>query len=173
MIVAFWAAVGKVALKVLQFLVGDKKGRKFLGYVIGIALFIVLIPVIALYGLFGWMGAGDVADIVGYDAIYENLPSDIQDQLTENEVQLQTIDTVFAENGLTDDEADQAKLIYLSYLTDRYSEENFYQTLADCFLTVSEESDLLTNISSAFGVEFSDADRDQFNQYFGGDSNES
>ena len=171
MIVAFWAAVGKVALKVLQFLVGDKKGRKFLGYVIGIALFIVLIPVIALYGLFGWMGAGDVADIVGYDAIYENLPSDIQDQLTENETQLQQIDTVFAENGLTDDEADQAKLIYLSYLTDRYSEENFYQRLADCFLTVSEESDLLTNISSAFGVEFSDADRDQFNEYFGGDSN--
>ena len=171
MIVAFWAAVGKVALKVLQFLVGDKKGRKFLGYVIGIVLFIVLIPVIALYGLFGWMGAGDVADIVGYDAIYENLPSDIQDQLTENETQLQQIDTVFAENGLTDDEADQAKLIYLSYLTDRYSEENFYQRLADCFLTVSEESDLLTNISSAFGIEFSDADRDQFNEYFGGDSN--
>ena len=171
MIVAFWAAVGKVALKVLQFLVGDKKGRKFLGYVIGIALFIVLIPVIALYGLFGWMGAGDVADIVGYDAIYENLPSDIQDQLTENETQLQQIDTVFAENGLTDDEADQAKLIYLSYLTDRYSEDNFYQTLADCFLTVSEESDLLTNVSSAFGIEFSDADRDQFNEYFGGDSN--
>ena len=171
MIAAFWAAVGKVALKVLQFLVGDKKGRKFLGYVIGIVLFIVLIPVIALYGLFGWMGAGYVADIVGYDAIYENLPSDIQDQLTENETQLQQIDTVFAENGLTDDEADQAKLIYLSYLTDRYSEENFYQRLADCFLTVSEESDLLTNISSAFGIEFSDADRDQFNEYFGGDSN--
>ena len=171
MVVAFWAAVGKVALKVLQFLVGDKKGRKFLGYVIGIVLFIVLIPVIALYGLFGWMGAGDVADIVGYDAIYENLPSDIQDQLTENETQLQQIDTVFAENGLTDDEVDQAKLIYLSYLTDRYSEENFYQTLADCFLTVSEESDLLTNISSAFGIEFSDADRDQFDEYFGGDSN--
>ena len=68
MIVAFWAAVGKVALKVLQFLVGDKKGRKFLGYVIGIALFIVLIPVIALYGLFGWMSGGEVAEIVGYDA---------------------------------------------------------------------------------------------------------
>ena len=171
MIVAFWAAVGKVALKVLQFLVGDKKGRKFLGYVIGIALFIVLIPVIALYGLFGWMSTDDVVDIVGYDAIYENLPSDIQDQLTENEIQLQQIDAVFAENGLTDDEADQAKLIYLSYLTDRYSEDNFSQRLADCFLTVSEESDLLTNISSAFGIEFSDADRDQFNEYFGGDSN--
>lgn len=173
MIVAFWAAVGKVALKVLQFLVGDKKGRKFLGYVIGIVLFIVLIPVIAMYGLFGWMGAGDVADIVGYDAIYENLPTDIRDQLDANEVQLQTIETVFTENGLTSEDISKAKLIYLSYLMDRYSEENFYQRLADCFLMVTEETDLLTNISSAFGVEFSDADRDQFNEYFGGDSNES
>ena len=171
MIVAFWAAVVKVALKVLQFLVGDKKGRKFLGYVIGIALFIVLIPVIAIYGLFGWIGAGDVAEIVGYDAIYENLPTEVREQIDENEVQLQTIDTVFAENGLTRDDVSKAKLIYLSYLTDRYSEDNFYQRLADCFLTVSEESDLLTNVSSAFGIKFSDADRDQFNEYFGGDSN--
>ena len=119
MIVAFWAAVGKVALKVLQFLVGDKKGRKFLGYVIGIVLFIVLIPVIAIYGLFGWMNAGEVADIVGYDAIYENLPTEVREQIDENEVQLQTIDTVFAENGLTRDDVSKAKLIYLSYLTDK------------------------------------------------------
>ena len=173
MIIAFWAAVGKAALKVLQVLVGDKNGRKFLGYVIGIALFIVLLPVIAIYGLFGWMGAGDVAEIVGYDAIYENLPTEVREQIDENEVQLHLIDSVFAENGLTEQDASQAKLIYLSYLTDSYSEENFYQRLADCFLSVSEEADLLTNISSAFGIEFSDADRNQFNEYFGGDSNES
>lgn len=117
----------------LQVLVGDKNGRKFLGYVIGIALFIVLLPVIAIYGLFGWMGAGDVAEIVGYDAIYENLPTEVREQIDENEVQLHLIDSVFAENGLTEQDASQAKLIYLSYLTDRYSEENFYQRLADCF----------------------------------------
>ena len=171
MIVTFWAAVGKVALKVLQFLVGDKKGRKFLGYVIGIVLFIVLIPVIAIYGLFGWMSGGEITEIVGYDAVYQNLPTEIREQIDENEVQLQTIETVFTENGLTSEDISKAKLIYLSYLTDKYSEENFYQRLGDCFLTVSEESDLLTNISSAFGVEFSDADRKQFNEYFGGDSN--
>ena len=124
--------------------------------------------IIAIYGLFGWMNAGEVADIVGYDAIYENLPTEVREQIDENEVQLQTIDTVFAENGLTRDDVSKAKLIYLSYLTDRYSEENFYQRLADCFLAVSEESDLLTYISSAFGVKFSDADRKQFNEYFGG-----
>lgn len=170
-IVAFWAAVGKVALKVLQFLVGDKKGRKFLGYVIGIALFIVLIPIIAIYGLFGWLGAGGVADIVGYDAIYENLPTEIREQMEANENQLKMIESVFTVNELTEDDINKAKLIYLSYLTDRYGEENFYQRLADCFLTVTEETDLLTNISSAFGIEFSDADRQQFNEYFGGDTN--
>ena len=169
MIVAFWAAVGKVALKVLQFLVGDKKGRKFLGYVIGIALFIVLLPVIAIYGLFGWMSGGEVTEIVGYDAVYQNLPTEIREQMEANEVQLQTIDTVFTENSLTNEDISNAKMIYMSYLTDRYSEENFYQRLADCFLTVSEESDLLTNISFAFGIEFTDADRKQFNDYFGGE----
>lgn len=173
MIVAFWAAVGKVALKVLQFLVGDKKGRKFLGYVIGIALFIVLLPVIAIYGLFGWMSGGEIADIVGYDEIYRNLPTEIREQIDDNEIQLDTIETVFRENGLASVDISKAKLIYLSYLTDRYSEENIYQRLADCFLTVSEESDLLSNVSSAFGIAFTDADRNQFNQYFGGDSNES
>ena len=169
MIIAFWAAVGKVALKMLQFLVGDKKGRKFLGYVIGIALFIVLLPVIAIYGLFGWMSGGEIADIVGYDEIYQNLPTEIREQIDANEVQLQTIETVFTDNGLTSEDISKAKLIYLSYLTDRYSEENFYQRLADCFLAVSEESDLLSNVSSAFGIEFSDADRKQFNDYIGGE----
>ena len=58
MIVAVGAVVAKVAKKVLAILAGDKNGRKFLGYVVGIALFIVLLPVIAVYGLFGWMAGG-------------------------------------------------------------------------------------------------------------------
>ena len=168
MAIAIGSTVVTAVKKVLTALVGNKKGRQFLGYVIGITIFIVLLPVIAIYGLFGWMSGGEVAEIVGYDAIYQNLPTEIREQIDENGIQLDTIETVFRENGLASGDISKAKLIYLSYLTDRYSEENFYQRLADCFLTVSEESDLLTNISSAFGIEFSDADRKQFNEYFGG-----
>ena len=169
MAIAIGSTVAAAVKKVLTALVGNKKGRKFLGYVVGIALFIVLLPVIAIYGLFGWMSGGEVAEIVGYDAIYQNLPTEIREQIDENGIQLDAIETVFKENSLSDEDISTAKLIYLSYLTDRYSEENFYQRLADCFLTVSEESDLLTNISSAFGIEFTDADRKQFNDYFGGE----
>lgn len=168
MIIAFWAAVGKVALKVLSFLVGDKKGRKFLGYVVGIALFIVLLPVIAAYGLFGWMAGGGASDIVNYDEVYQNLPTEIREQMDANEVQLNLIEAVFTENDIGSEDISKAKLLYLSYLTDRCEEEDFYQKYADCFLAVSEEADLLTNISSAFGIEFTDADRQQYNEYFGG-----
>ena len=169
MIVAFWAAVGKIALKVLQFLVSDEKGRKFLGYVIGIVGFIVLLPLIATIGLFGSMSSGSLTDIVGYDAIYENLPTDVREQIEEYDVQLQMIESIFAENGLSDVEVNQAKLIFLSYLTENDHDEPFYQQLADCFLAVSEDSDLLTNVSSAFGIEISDADRNQFEDFFGGE----
>ena len=61
--VAVGATIAKIASKVLQILLGDKKGRKFLGYVVGIAIFIVLLPVLAVYGLFGWM-ATDGADSI-------------------------------------------------------------------------------------------------------------
>ena len=169
MAIAIGSTVAAAVKKVLTALVGNQKGRKFLGYVVGIALFIVLLPVIAIYGLFGWMSGGEATEIVGYDAIYQNLPAEIREQIDENEIQLDAIETVFKENSLSDEDISTAKLIYLSCLTDKRGEENFYQRFADCFLSVSEDCDLLSNVSSAFGVEFSDTDRQQFNEYFGGE----
>ena len=119
MIVAVSATVMAVLKKVLAFLLGDKKGRKFLGYTIGIVLFIALLPVIAIYGLFGWMSAGDDAGIIGYDAVYEKLPTEIREQIDANSAQLDMIEIVFRENGLTDEDITKAKLIYLSSLTEK------------------------------------------------------
>ncbi len=167
MIVAI-PAIAKVAAKILSMLLGDKKGRKFLGYVVGIVLFIVLIPIIAVYGLFGWMAGGGAEDIFAYEEVYQNLPTEIQEQISDNDTQLATIEAIFTTNGISEAETNKAKVLYLSFLTDYANEENFYQRYADCFLAQSEESDLLTNISSAFGVVFTDADKQQYNEYFGG-----
>ena len=46
------AAIGKKALLVL---LGDKKGRKAMGYTIGIAVFLALLPLIIVMGLFHWL----------------------------------------------------------------------------------------------------------------------
>ena len=53
------AAIGK---KALLFLLGDKRGRKAVGYTIGIAVFLVLLPLIIVMGLFHWLlGDGGAA----------------------------------------------------------------------------------------------------------------
>lgn len=53
------AAIGK---KALLFLLGDKKGRKTVGYTIGISVFLALLPLIIVMGLFHWLlGDGGAA----------------------------------------------------------------------------------------------------------------
>ena len=53
------AAIGK---KAVLFLLGDKKGRKAVGYIIGIAVFLALLPLIIVMGLFHWLlGDGGAA----------------------------------------------------------------------------------------------------------------
>lgn len=54
---------GAVAKRLIAALASDKKGRKSLCYVIGITVFILCIPVIIVYALFGWMAGADEADL--------------------------------------------------------------------------------------------------------------
>lgn len=168
MIAAFWAVVGKIAKKVLAALAGDKKGRKFLGYVIGIALFIVLLPVIAVYGLFGWMAGGGATEIIDYNAVCEYIPVEQRSVMEQYESELAAIQTVFVENGLGARDISKAKTIYISCLTGKETEEDFYQRYAECFILQSEEQSIWDNISSAFGISFSDDEKQQFNNLYGG-----
>ena len=166
--VAVGAVVAKVVKKVLAILAGDKNGRKFLGYVIGIVLFIVLLPVIAVYGLFGWMAGGGAAEVIDYNVVYEYIPAEQRAAMEQYDSELATIQTVFAENGLGAADISKAKTIFISCLTGKETEENFYQRYADCFLLQSEEQSLWDLISSAFGVSFSDEEKQQFNNLYGG-----
>lgn len=168
MIIAVGAVVAKVAKKVLAILAGDKNGRKFLGYVVGIALFIVLLPVIAVYGLFGWMAGGGAAEVIDYNVVYEYIPAEQRAAMEQYDSELTTIQTVFAENGLGAADISKAKTIFISCLTGKETEEDFYQRYADCFLLQSEEQSLWDLISSAFGVSFSDEEKQQFNNLYGG-----
>lgn len=68
------AAIGK---KALLFLLGDKKGRKTVGYTIGIAGFLALLPLFIVMGLFHWL-LGD-----GGAAIREQVGKEIASSYTE------------------------------------------------------------------------------------------
>ena len=53
-------AVGTVLKKVAETVASSKKGRKAIGYTVGIVIFLLLLPMIVVTGLFGWMGRSDV-----------------------------------------------------------------------------------------------------------------
>ena len=53
-------AVGTVLKKIAEAVAATKKGRKAIGYTIGITAFLLLLPMIVITGLFGWMGRSDV-----------------------------------------------------------------------------------------------------------------
>lgn len=58
------AAVGK---KALLFLLGDKKGRRTIGYIIGIAVFLALLPLIVVMGVLHWLlsdGGAKIRELV-------------------------------------------------------------------------------------------------------------
>lgn len=162
--IGFWAVVGKVAKKLLQILAGDEKGRKFLGYVIGIALFIFFLPLIAVLGLFGWM-SGETIEL-SYDEVYSKIPSEYRETIEAYEDELSEIDRVFLENGLTRTDASKARTIFISCLVGKESEEGFYQRYAECFLNQSGDSDVLTNIENTFSVTFTEQERLQLENLY-------
>ena len=149
----------------MAILLGDKKGRKFLVYVIGIAIVIALLPVIAVFGLFGGM-SGDISEFISYEQIKNTLPAEQRELMEQHKNELDRIETVFEVNGLSDTDISKAKTIYISCLVGKETEEDFYERYADCFLLQSEENDLLDNISSAFDIYFTDEERQQFNNLY-------
>lgn len=163
MCVAVSATIAAVAKKILVYLLGDEKGRKALGYAIGITLFILLLPVIATYGLFGWMTSGETK-LLSPEMVYDNIPTEYREQIELYADELKKIETVFSEKELTEKQTSAAKMIYVSCLVGKETEERFYERLAECFT----EKNVPASISSAFGVSFSEKDIEQFEKLYGG-----
>ena len=79
-------AVGTVLKKITEAVASSKKGRKAIGYTVGIAAFLLLLPMIVITGLFGWMGRSDVE--IERDKIISGLTPE---QIAEiNEIEFET-----------------------------------------------------------------------------------
>ena len=78
--------VGTVLKKVAEAVAASKKGRKAIGYTVGIAIFLLLLPMIVVTGLFGWMSRSDV-EIDQDEIIYGLTPEQIEEI---NEINFET-----------------------------------------------------------------------------------
>lgn len=147
--------VGTVIKKAAEILLTNKKGIKFVGYVIGIALFIILLPAIMLWGFFGWM-SGDGETLIDRDMVISRLPIEQQEQIASIDTVCDTIVTVFKTYDLTTSDQRKAQAIYISKLVGMESKADFYDDLADCFLFVSEDMSVYDLVSERFLVSFDD-----------------
>ena len=164
--VAVGATIAAVAKKVLAILLGDKKGRKFLLYVVGIALFIVCIPLITLIGMFGWM-AGDGGTILNKDMVLSNLPQEQQQRIATMDATCDTIVSVFKTKELDTGDQRKASAIYISYLVGMESGDTFYDDLANCFLNTTADKDVYDLVSETFLVVVSEEDQAKMDQLYG------
>lgn len=155
---------GVVIKKVLEVLASNEKGRKFLGYTVGIVLFLVLLPLIALTGLFGFLTSGDFP--MEAQQIVAQLPAEDQAAIQNINTNGGQILTVFTEKGLTEADAKKAQAIYLACLFGKES-DSFAADLADCFLNISDSVSVYDNIESKFSVTFTEENRKYFDEKFG------
>ena len=158
--------VGTVLKKVAEVLVSSKSGRKFIGYTVGITLFLVLLPMIVIVGLFGWM-AGDGGTMLDRDQIISQLPLEQQEQIDVIDTTCDTILTTFKIYGLPVSDQRKAQAIYIDKLMGLESQDGFHESLADCFMSVSDESSVYDLISGAFLVAFSDEEIARLDELYG------
>lgn len=79
-------AVGTVLKKVAEAVAASKKGRKAIGYTVGIVIFLLLLPMIVVTGLFGWMGRNDIE--IDRDKIISGLTPEQIEEI--NEIEFET-----------------------------------------------------------------------------------
>ena len=155
--------VAAVAKKAVAALASNKKGRKFLGYTIGIAIFILCIPIIMVYCVFGWMAGSGEMNIQA--AAAGALHGAIND--TEYNETVDQIETLFKKKNLPDGDIYKAQMMSISYLAGMSEQENYYERLASCFTDTTEDKTVYMLLEETFDIDISDKDIERMDSLYG------
>ena len=137
------APIIPILKKIAVALVSDKKGRKWLlGVILGIT-FIILMPIIALLGIFS--GGLDL----NLDGIYDK----IHEQQAKMEIVAQDIEDEMLNAGYTQVEVQEAQTLYLFALHDEAEEDGFVLRLVGCFEADQTDEELVQKVNTEFGKE--------------------
>ncbi len=137
------APIIPILKKVAVAIVSDKKGRKWLlGVILGIT-FIILMPIIALLGIFS--GGLDL----NLDGIYDK----IHEQQAKMEIVAQDIEDEMLNAGYTQQEVQEAQTLYIFALHDEAEEDGFVLRLVGCFEADQTDEELVQKVNTEFGKE--------------------
>lgn len=157
--------VAAIAKKAGEILIGSKKGRRFIGYTIGIAVFLLILPILIVLGLFGWMTNGDSLSI-NESALTAAMPPSQRAAWSHENDMLQSISDAFTQKRLAAD-IRLAQTIYMLKLANKETgNPDFCDKLLQCFDGAKDHQDVFSKIESVFGVTFSDQDIAELEQLY-------
>lgn len=144
-------AIAVVAKKVVVALASDKKGRKFLGTVIGIVLGVILAPLCILMGL----SQTDLS--IDTDALVQYAQANMSDEdmatlqlLEDTSIE---IEEQMSSAGYSALRIREAQVLYVLALSDHASESDFVSKLVSCFSEEQTDAQLIGNVNSTFGTD--------------------
>lgn len=139
MSVSVAAALKKVAV----YIATNKKARKkVVGIVLG-AVFIVLLPVIAVLGIFSG----------GLNIDTDTLKERIEEQQAVASVAMTEIEDAMREDGYTGEDIDKANVLCMFALYPYAREEGFSERLLGCFAAEQTDGELIDKINATFGTQ--------------------
>lgn len=157
--------VAAIAKKAGEILIGSRKGRRFLGYTIGIAVFLLILPILIVLGLFGWMSDENNLAI-NQSALVAAMPDSQQEVWSHANDVLQNIADAFTQKGLAGD-ITLAQTIYMLKLSGKETgDADFCDKLVQCFTGAKGHQEAYTRIESTFGVAFSSQDIAELGQLY-------
>lgn len=157
--------VAAIAKKAGEILVSSKKGRKFIGYTIGIAVFLLILPILVVLGLFGFMSNGNSLSI-NQSKLMAAMPSSQREAWSHENGVLQSIAAAFTQKGLAAD-IHLAQAIYMLKLSDKETgDADFCNKLLQCFAGTKNHQEAYAKVESTFGVMFSEQDIAEMDQLY-------
>lgn len=136
------ATVGAALKKVATYILTDKKALKTVGIILGIVIVIIIMPIIALLGIFNGMVDIDT------DRLHQ-LIQDNQSAMIENWTK---VETAMTNAGYDSMRIQEAQTLYVFALYDHADESGFVAKFVDCFSAGQTDADLIGKINSAFGT---------------------
>ena len=110
--------------------------------IIGIVLVIIILPIIALLGIFSG----------GIDLGLDDINSMVQEQQQVGEATLVAIEEAMLDEGYSQLRVEEAQAVYLLALFDKSDEENFVERLVGCFEEEQTDAELISAVNAEFGT---------------------
>ena len=161
-------AIIPILKKVASVILSDKKGRKAVLMIVGIVLVIIILPIIALLGIFSG----------GIDLGLNDINALVQEQQQVGEATLVAIEEAMLDEGYSQLRVEEAQAVYILALFDKSDEENFVERLVGCFEEEQTDAELIASVNAEFGTaitpsEFTEALKEVREKYLNQEENSS